>query len=152
VAEKMLSHICNPLSPDRFDQPALLLSLAIGPNTNRLNGQSDEHENNSGNGGSGTAVISKPKSQTVSNTKTPRSYRVIIMNDDYTPMDFVILVLQKFFSKDIAEATQIMLSVHTKGSGVCGTFTFEIAETKVYQVNRFSASNHHPLKCIMEKA
>jgi ATP-dependent Clp protease adaptor protein ClpS len=92
-----------------------------------------------------TAVITEPK------TRTPPMYRVILMNDDYTPMDFVIHVLQKFFHKDIAEATKIMLEVHQKGAGICGVFSFEIAETKVYFVNRYSKQNRHPLKCVMEK-
>lgn len=96
---------------------------------------------------SGTTVIAEPKTR----TKTPPLYRVILMNDDYTPMDFVIHVLQKFFNKDIAEATKIMLAVHQKGYGVCGTFTYEIAETKVYQVNQYARQNRHPLKCVMEK-
>jgi ATP-dependent Clp protease adaptor protein ClpS len=95
----------------------------------------------------GTVVISKPKSE----TRTPALYRVIIMNDDYTPMDFVIHVLQKFFNKDIPEATKIMLQVHQQGAGICGIFTYEIAETKVYQVNQYSRQNRHPLKCTMEK-
>lgn len=98
--------------------------------------------------GSGTATISKPKSQ----TRTPSLYRVILMNDDFTPMDFVIHVLQKFFNKDMAEATRIMLQVHHQGAGLCGVYTYEIAETKVYQVNQYSRQNRHPLKCAMEKA
>ena len=97
--------------------------------------------------GTGTATITEPKSR----TKTPPMYRVILMNDDFTPMDFVIHVLQKFFSKDITEATKIMLEIHHKGSGMCGVFTYEIAETKVYQVNQYSRQNKHPLKCVMEK-
>lgn len=98
-------------------------------------------------GDSGTAVITESKTR----TKTPPLYKVILMNDDYTPMDFVIHVLQKFFLKDIAEATKIMLAVHQKGFGVCGVFSYEIAETKVYQVNQYSRQNRHPLKCVMEK-
>jgi len=98
--------------------------------------------------GTGTATITKPKTR----TKTPSLYRVILVNDDYTPMDFVIHVLQRFFSKDIAEATKIMLQIHHQGSGVCGTYSHEIAETKVYQVNQYSRQNQHPLKCVMEKA
>lgn len=97
--------------------------------------------------GSGTAVVSEAKPK----TKTPPLYRVILVNDDYTPMEFVILVLQKFFGKDIPEATRIMLAIHNKGSGLCGTFTYEIAETKTYQVNQFSRQNRHPLKCVMER-
>lgn len=99
-------------------------------------------------GDTGTATITKPKSQ----TKTPPLYRVILMNDDFTPMDFVIHVIQKFFGKDLEEATQIMLQVHYKGAGICGVFSHEIAETKTHQVNQYSRQNRHPLKCTMEKA
>lgn len=95
----------------------------------------------------GTVVVSKPKTK----TRTPPLYRVILVNDDYTPMDFVIHVLQKFFSKDMPEATKIMMQVHNKGAGTCGVFSFEIAETKVYQVNHYSRQNRHPLKCTMEQ-
>jgi ATP-dependent Clp protease adaptor protein ClpS len=98
--------------------------------------------------GTGTATITESKSR----TKTPPMYKVILMNDDFTPMDFVIHVLQKFFNKDISEATKIMLQIHHQGSGMCGTFTYEIAETKTYQVNQYSRQNKHPLKCVMEKA
>ena len=79
-------------------------------------------------------------------------YKVVLLNDDYTPMDFVITVLMKFFKKTEAQSTQIMLDVHNKGAGVCGVFTYEIAETKVHQVNQFAQNNKHPLKCDMEKA
>jgi ATP-dependent Clp protease adaptor protein ClpS len=82
--------------------------------------------------------------------KKPTLYRVILVNDDYTPMEFVVLVLQQFFRKGREEAVQIMLSVHTRGSGVCGVFTAEIAETKVRQVLSFSRDNKHPLQCTME--
>ena len=84
--------------------------------------------------------------------KLPPMYRVILLNDDYTPMDFVIEILSLFFSMSHDRATQVMLHVHTRGKGVCGVFTFEIAETKVIQVNEFSNQNDHPLKCTMEKA
>ena len=82
--------------------------------------------------------------------KKPKLYRVILVNDDYTPMEFVVLVLQRFFCKGREEAVQIMLNVHTRGSGVCGVFTAEIAETKVRQVLSFSRENKHPLQCTME--
>ena len=82
--------------------------------------------------------------------KKPMLYRVILVNDDYTPMEFVVLVLQRFFRKGREEAVQIMLNVHTRGSGVCGVFTAEIAETKVRQVLSFSRDNKHPLQCTME--
>jgi ATP-dependent Clp protease adaptor protein ClpS len=83
--------------------------------------------------------------------KKPSFYQVLIMNDDYTPMEFVILVLEKFFKKSRAEATQIMLHVHQKGMGVCGLYPYEIAETKIVQVMDFAKKNQHPLQCTMEK-
>jgi ATP-dependent Clp protease adaptor protein ClpS len=84
--------------------------------------------------------------------KRPPMYKVVLLNDDFTPMDFVVEVLRMFFGMDHDRATQIMLNVHTRGKGVCGVYTFEIAETKVVQVNEFSRRNEHPLKCDMEKA
>lgn len=81
----------------------------------------------------------------------PSFYKVMLLNDDFTPMDFVINVLKKFFNKVDADATRIMLEVHHKGSGLAGIFTHEVAETKVYLVNEFSKAHQHPLKCIMEK-
>lgn len=81
----------------------------------------------------------------------PPLYRVMLLNDDYTPMEFVVDVLQQIFSMDRQQATRIMLEVHTKGQGVCGVFTYEIAETKVAQVNNFSRQHEHPLLCTMEE-
>ena len=83
--------------------------------------------------------------------KKPSFYQVLIMNDDYTPMEFVILVLEKFFKKSRTEATQIMLHVHQKGMGVCGLYPYEVAETKVVQVMDYARKNEHPLQCAMEK-
>jgi ATP-dependent Clp protease adaptor protein ClpS len=84
--------------------------------------------------------------------KPPPMYKVVLLNDDFTPMDFVVDVIQTFFALSHDRATQIMLHVHTKGKGVCGVFTFEIAETKVAQVNEYERQNEHPLKCALEKA
>lgn len=98
--------------------------------------------------GSGTQTITRPKVA----TRTPALYRVLLLNDDFTPMDFVIHILQKFFQKEYNEAMQIMLQVHHRGAGVAGTFSYEIAETKVVQVNQYSKQHKHPLKCTMEKA
>jgi ATP-dependent Clp protease adaptor protein ClpS len=89
--------------------------------------------------------------QIVPQLDTPRMYKVIILNDDYTPMDFVVLVLRRFFAKSEESATQIMLDVHKKGAGVAGVYTLEIAEMKVMQVNQFSQLNKYPLKSIMEE-
>src|SRR5262244_3167172 len=82
----------------------------------------------------------------------PPLYQVILLNDDFTPMDFVVVVLETFFNLDRERATQVMLHVHTRGKGVCGVFTREVAETKVTQVNEFSRTHQHPLLCTMEKA
>jgi ATP-dependent Clp protease adaptor protein ClpS len=84
-------------------------------------------------------------------TKKPSMYRVLILNDDYTPMEFVVLILERFFSKSREQATRIMLHVHQKGVGVCGVYTYEVAETKVAQVMDLARRNEHPLQCTMEK-
>jgi ATP-dependent Clp protease adaptor protein ClpS len=106
-----------------------------------------DRERKGGEGGSGTAVVTKIKPQ----TKKPNLYRVLLLNDDYTPMEFVIHVLQRFFNKNQEDATQIMLHVHQNGVGECGVFTYEIAETKVTQVMDFARRQQHPLQCVMEK-
>jgi len=97
--------------------------------------------------GSGAAVITRTRTQ----TKRPNMYRVLLLNDDYTPMEFVIMILQSYFNKNPEEATRIMLHVHHNGVGECGVFTYEIAETKVAQVMDHARKNQHPLQCIMEK-
>lgn len=84
--------------------------------------------------------------------KKPPLYKVIMMNDDYTPMEFVVLVLQKFFNLELEAATRVMLTVHTEGKAVCGVFTRDIAESKAAQVNLFSRENEHPLLCETEEA
>mgnify|MGYP001239988883 CR=1 FL=1 len=84
-------------------------------------------------------------------TKKPPLYKVLMLNDDYTPMEFVVYALEHFFNKSTEEATQIMLHIHGKGVGICGVFTYEIAETKVNQVTDFARKNKHPLQCTMEK-
>ena len=83
--------------------------------------------------------------------KPPKQYKVVLVNDDYTPMEFVIHVLAAFFGMDHAKATRVMMAVHTKGKGICGIFSYEIAETKVDQVNEYSKMNQHPLMCTMEE-
>jgi len=95
----------------------------------------------------GTAVeVAKPL------LEKPPMYQVVILNDDYTPMEFVVKVLEGFFSMDREKATQVMLHVHNRGKGVCGVFTRDLAETKVVHVNQFSRDNQHPLMCDMEEA
>jgi ATP-dependent Clp protease adaptor protein ClpS len=95
----------------------------------------------------GTAVVTRTKAK----TKRPSLYRVLLLNDDYTPMEFVVHVLEKFFSKSREDATRIMLHVHHHGVGECGVFTYEVAETKVTQVMDFARKHQHPLQCVMEK-
>lgn len=89
--------------------------------------------------------------KTRSKTQRPPMYKVLLLNDDYTPMEFVVHVLEKFFNKDVEAATKIMLHVHHHGIGECGVFTYEIAETKVTQVMDFARKHQHPLQCVMEK-
>lgn len=94
---------------------------------------------------SGVMLQSKPK------TRKPSMYKVLLLNDDFTPMEFVVHVLERFFSKTKDEATEIMLHVHRRGVGLCGVFTYEVAETKVMQVMDFARANEQPLQCTMEK-
>lgn len=113
----------------------------------------DDDSNNSnppkrrGPGAPGTAVITKTKPQ----TKRPSLYRVLLLNDDYTPMEFVVHVLERFFNKDHEAAHRIMMHVHQHGIGECGVYTYEVAETKVTQVMDFARKHQHPLQCVMEK-
>ncbi|MHA1552960.1 MAG: ATP-dependent Clp protease adapter ClpS [Alphaproteobacteria bacterium] len=93
----------------------------------------------------GVATKTRPK------TKRPSQYRVLLLNDDYTPMEFVVAVLQKFFNKGQEDAAQIMMHVHQHGVGDCGVYTYEVAETKVTQVMDFARKYQHPLQCVMEK-
>jgi ATP-dependent Clp protease adaptor protein ClpS len=107
----------------------------------------DERKRRNEPSGPGTAVITKTKPQ----TKKPSLYRVLLLNDDYTPMEFVVHVLERFFNKDRETATRIMLHVHHHGIGECGIYTYEVAETKVTQVMDFARKHQHPLQCVMEK-
>jgi len=95
--------------------------------------------------GTGVATRTRPK------TKKPSMYKVLMLNDDYTPMEFVVHVLERFFNKGREEATRIMLNVHQKGVGVCGVYTYEVAETKVNQVMDLARQQQHPLQCTIEK-
>ena len=98
-------------------------------------------------GGTGTGVAAKTRPK----TKKPSLYKVLLLNDDYTPMEFVVHVLERFFQKSREDATRIMLHVHRRGVGVCGVFTYEVAETKVTQVIDTARRHQHPLQCTMEK-
>jgi ATP-dependent Clp protease adaptor protein ClpS len=100
-----------------------------------------------GEEGPGTGVVVKAKPK----TKKPSMYKVLMLNDDYTPMEFVVHILERFFNKNRSEATRIMLHVHRRGVGVCGVYTYEVAETKVTQVMDFARQHQHPLQCTLEK-
>jgi ATP-dependent Clp protease adaptor protein ClpS len=115
---------------------------------NRFSPRMQDEDRNNGNGpGRGTAVITRTKPK----LKKPSLYRVLILNDDYTPMEFVIHVLERFFQKNKEDATRIMLHVHNHGVGECGVFTYEVAESKMTQVMDYARQNQHPLQCVMEK-
>ncbi len=97
--------------------------------------------------GTATNVVTKTREK----TQKPSMYKVLLLNDDYTPMEFVVHVLERFFGKSQEDATRIMLHVHNHGVGICGVYTYEVAETKVSQVVDFARQNQHPLQCTMEK-
>ena len=100
-----------------------------------------------GDTGTGLGVATRTRTR----TKQPSPYKVLMLNDDYTPMEFVVHVLERFFQKSREEATRIMLHVHRRGVGVCGVYTYEVAETKVTQVMDLARQNQHPLQCTIEK-
>ena len=107
---------------------------------------SDKDEDDQG-GGAGTGILTRPDTK----TKKPSMYKVLLLNDDFTPMEFVVHILQRFFRMTMEQATEVMLHVHQKGVGVCGVFTYEVAETKVNQVLSFAKQHEHPLQCTLEK-
>ncbi|MFD2262158.1 ATP-dependent Clp protease adapter ClpS [Lacibacterium aquatile] len=106
---------------------------------------SEDNTNGGDRTNTGVVVKTKPK------TKKPSMYKVLMLNDDYTPMEFVVHVLERFFQKNRDEATRIMMHVHQKGVGLCGVFTYEVAETKVTEVMDFARRHQHPLQCTLEK-
>ncbi len=123
---------------------ALSLRLADAARCGGGDGGKDDDGGNGSQVGIATKTRSKPKK--------PSQYKVLMLNDDYTPMEFVVLVLKRFFSMDLEQATRVMLHVHQRGVGVCGIFPYEVAETKVNQVMDFAKANQHPLQCTLEKA
>lgn len=108
----------------------------------------DSHRDGDSGGRDQLGVVTKTRAR----PKKPSQFKVLLLNDDYTPMEFVVIVLKRFFQMDMDQATRVMLHVHQKGVGVCGIFTYEIAETKVNQVMDFAKQNQHPLQCTLEKA
>jgi ATP-dependent Clp protease adaptor protein ClpS len=142
----------GPPEHERLRHTGSGIDEAMPPNDNpstqspiRLADEDRKRKNDQG--APGTAVITKTRPQ----TKRPNLYRVLLLNDDYTPMEFVVHVLERFFNKDHDTAHRIMMHVHQQGIGECGVFTYEVAETKVTQVMDFARKHQHPLQCIMEK-
>ena len=106
-----------------------------------------DRDKRDGDGGPAVGVVVKP----LPKTKKPAMYKVLMLNDDYTPMEFVVHVLERFFQRNRDEATRIMMHVHRRGVGICGVYTYEVAETKVTQVMDLARQNQHPLQCTIEK-
>jgi ATP-dependent Clp protease adaptor protein ClpS len=125
-----------------------LPGFASGSSPLRMAGDDDRHDGGPGNGDDQVGIATKTRAK----PKKPSMFKVLMLNDDYTPMEFVVMVLKRFFSMDLEQATRVMLHVHQKGVGVCGVFPYEIAETKVNQVMDFARQNQHPLQCTLEKA
>ena len=111
-------------------------------------GEDDDDRGAGGVPGDGVGVATKSRTR----PKKPSMYKVLMLNDDYTPMEFVVLVLKRYFRMDLEQATRVMLHVHQRGVGVCGIFPLEVAETKANQVMDFAKANQHPLQCTLEKA
>ena len=119
-----------------------------GERADRRNGKAMSDNDKRTNGDApNTGVVMKTRPK----TRKPAMYKVLMLNDDYTPMEFVVHVLERFFQKNRDEATRIMMHVHRRGVGVCGAFTYEVAETKVTQVMDLARQNQHPLQCTIEK-
>ncbi|MGB3712299.1 MAG: ATP-dependent Clp protease adapter ClpS [Erythrobacter sp.] len=136
---------------DPFANPFPSQPLAL-PDFDRVRAAGDDDKDGGGgkdsDGGSETGVATKTRTK----PKKPSQYKVLMLNDDYTPMEFVVMVLKRFFNMDLEQATRVMLHVHQRGVGVCGIFPYEVAETKVNQVMDFAKQNQHPLQCTLEKA
>ena len=130
----------RPLPNDPALDETLLRILAAGDDGDKDSGGDD--------GDSQVGIATKTRTK----PKKPSQYKVLMLNDDYTPMEFVVMVLKRFFGMDLEQATRVMLHVHQRGVGVCGIFPYEVAETKVNQVMDFARQNQHPLQCTLEKA
>jgi ATP-dependent Clp protease adaptor protein ClpS len=127
-----------------IDPDESLPVLDSGPGEDSPPDFGDDEDDGKGQVGLATQTRAKPKK--------PSQYKVLMLNDDYTPMEFVVMCLKRFFRMDLEQATRVMLHVHQRGVGVCGVFPYEVAETKVNQVMDFARQNQHPLQCTLEKA
>jgi ATP-dependent Clp protease adaptor protein ClpS len=126
----------------------MLFSPALADSTRKPPCSGPDEDEGNGGGGDQLGVATKTRTR----PKKPSQFKVLMLNDDYTPMEFVVLVLKRFFHMDLEQATRVMLHVHQKGVGVCGIFPYDIADTKVNQVMDFARQNQHPLQCTLEKA
>ena len=131
------------IGPSMADVPTMMAVHDGGHDGTHDGGDSDDGHD-SGQVGLATRTRARPKK--------PSQFKVLMLNDDYTPMEFVVMVLKRFFNMDLDQATRVMLHVHQRGVGVCGIFPYEIAETKVNQVMDCARQNQHPLQCTLEKA
>jgi ATP-dependent Clp protease adaptor protein ClpS len=139
---------CDMLGRRRLDVKRLGLGTwKPGAATQLQERMMSENDKRKGADGPSIGVVVKPRPK----TRKPTMYKVLMLNDDYTPMEFVVHVLERFFQKSRDQATQIMLHVHRRGVGVCGVYTYEVAETKVTQVMDLARQNQHPLQCTIEK-
>ena len=138
--------------PGAFDGPGAPDGVAADAMRSALRAADDNEPKGPGEGGGGGDDQVGIATKTRTRPKKPSMFKVLMLNDDYTPMEFVVMVLKRFFGMDLEQATRVMLHVHQKGVGVCGIFPYEIAETKVNQVMDFARQNQHPLQCTLEKA
>ena len=128
------------MTKNAFEIPERIILMSDDDHPDKGHQGSEDHD-------AQTGVLLKPRPK----TKKPSMYKVLLLNEDYTPMEFVVHILEKFFNKNKQEATDIMMHVHRRGVGLCGVFTYEIAESKVQQVMDFARANEQPLQCTMEK-
>lgn len=140
----ILDTMNSPIADSDLPLPLHVPAFVVGQVVMADDGDSDRGTGDDHQVGIATKTRAKPKK--------PSQFKVLMLNDDYTPMEFVVLVLKRFFNMDLEQATRVMLHVHQKGVGVCGIFPYEIAETKVNQVMDFARQNQHPLQCTLEKA
>lgn len=145
----MIPQPCNAAAPSDLLRPLFVGAVAVRA--------ADDDHGDDDHGGSGTRGPGQDSeigiaTKTRTKPKKPSQFKVLMLNDDYTPMEFVVIVLKSFFHMDLEQATRVMLHVHQRGVGVCGVFPYEIAETKVNQVMDFARKNQHPLQCTLEKA
>lgn len=143
---RYLPFVMNMTRPSDSARSRVLASVNAGADDGDTGGPGDDGKGMDDEGQTGLATKTRTK------PKKPSMYKVLMLNDDYTPMEFVVLVLKRYFRMDLEQATRVMLQVHQKGVGVCGIFPYEVAETKVNQVMDFAKENQHPLQCTLEKA